>query len=316
MGKPDTAMQSYLSDKERFANLFNRIFFQGRAVIHSRDLQDSSERYSDTKGQGTNRFRDIKMTLKSGEAFRILAVENQSSIDYAMPYRCMQYDSLEYGKQLKELKAFNRSQRLLQTPAERLCGISKSDRLTPVYTLCLYHGEAPWEGPVSLGNMMDFGNDGDGMSRYFADYPLRLFCVNEAERFDMFHTELQELFSAMRYRRDKRGLRKLFEENETYRHLTAETTEAMSILLKIPTLWEKREHYMNRTEKGEKYDMCQAIREWREDDKAEGRAEGTLEKTTKVVQNMLKKGYSDDEICELAECTLEFINQLRETAIS
>lgn len=60
MGRPGTVMQGYLSDKERFADLFNGIFFQGVQFIQSCDLQDSSERYSETAGQGTRRFRDIK----------------------------------------------------------------------------------------------------------------------------------------------------------------------------------------------------------------------------------------------------------------
>lgn len=101
MGKQDAAMQSYLSDKRRFADLFNGVFFQGKQLINYCELQESSERYSDMEDQGRTRFRDIKMTLKSGELFRILAVENQMTVDYSMPYRCMQYDSMEYGKQLK-----------------------------------------------------------------------------------------------------------------------------------------------------------------------------------------------------------------------
>ena len=64
---------------------------------------------------------------------------------------------------------------------------------------------------------------------------------------------------------------------------------------------------MSKKDYKEEYDMCQAIREWREDDKAEGRDEAR--KT--IVLNMLKKGFSDEEICELTECTPDFIDRLR-----
>lgn len=324
MGKPDMVMQSYLSDRERFADLYNGVFFQGEQVIRSCDLQEASERYSETEGRGTSRFRDIKMSLKSGGSLRILTVENQANIDYTMPCRCMRYDVMEYEKQLKELRNGNHRQNLLSTPAEWLCGISRNDRLIPVYTLCLYHGEEPWDGPVSLRDMMDFGGESDRLQRYFADYPMRLFCLNGADDFECFHTGLRELFGAMKYRRDKKKLRELFTENERYRHLSPDTAEALSVVLNIPGLWRgtdvlhSQERYRNRDNR-EEYDMCQAweelkaeyIAEGREEGLAVGSAEGLLEKTKKVVRNMLKRGFSDRDICELAECSVELIDSVR-----
>lgn len=307
MGKQDAAMQSYLSDKRRFADLFNGVFFQGKQLINYCELQESSERYSDMEDQGRTRFRDIKMTMKSGELFRLLAVENQTTVDYSMPYRCMQYDSMEYGKQLKALKNFNRNYNLTATPAERLCGMKKSDRLTPVYTLCLYHGDEPWDGPSSLKDMMDFGKTENEMSRYFADYPLRLFCVNEAPDFNIFHTELRELFCAIKYRKDKKGLLQLFQRNSRYRSLGQETVQTLSVLLNIPDLWQKKEKYWRIKDNKEGYDMCQALEEWRQDNIAEGITQGK----TVIVKNMLKRGFPDEVICELAECTVEFIDPLR-----
>ena len=39
---------------------------------------------------------------------------------------------------------------------ETLSGILSSDRLHPVYTLCLYSGTEPWDGPRKLSDMMAF----------------------------------------------------------------------------------------------------------------------------------------------------------------
>lgn len=331
MGRPDSVMQYYLSDKGRFADLFNGIFFQGEQFIQSCDLQDSSERYSEKAGQGTSRFRDIKMTLKNSRILRILAVENQANIDYTMPYRCMQYDVMEYGKQLRERKNTNRAGNLLTTSPERLCGITKTDRIAPVYTLCLYHGEEPWDGPLSLRDMMDFGNGSDRMEQYFADYPLRLYCVNGMNSFDVFHTELRELFSAMRYRRDKERLQKLFACDARYSHLSSDTVRALSVLLNIPDLWRKREQYRDKTYGSEEYNMCQAWEEIKEECYAKGVSQGisqgitqgisqgisqgiekgSRDKARTIVQNMLKHGFSKEEICELTECSAEFVSKLQ-----
>lgn len=259
------------------------------------------------------------MTLKNSRTLRILAVENQANIDYTMPYRCMQYDTMEYGKQLKERKNANHAGKLLNTPSERLCGLTRTDRISPVYTLCLYHGEEPWDGPLSLRDMMDFGNENDGMEPYFADYPLRLYCVSEAEGFDMFHTELRELFYALKYRRNKERLQELFAHDAHYSRLSPDTVRALSVLLNIPDLWQKREQFRNRIHESEEYNMCQAWEEIKEECYTKGVTQGitqgiekgSIEKTRTIVRNMLKRGFSKEEICELTECTATFVEGLQ-----
>lgn len=257
------------------------------------------------------------MRLRQGTTLRILALENQNYVDYTMPYRCMEYDALEYGKQLKEQKRKNKEKRRLLTIAEKLCGFCKKDRLVPVYTICLYHGEEKWDGPLNLKDMMDFGADKE-LSRFFADYPLRLFCVNEQDDFGMFHTELRELFELLSCRKDKGKLLRKVEENEQYRHLSAETTETLSTLLNMPQLWQERYHYKTEGQE-EEYDMCQAIRELMEDERNAGRQEGISQgiiqgredNIRQVIRNMLARGYSDENICVIAECTVEKIEEIR-----
>lgn len=86
---------------------------------------------------------------------------------------------------------------------------------------------------------MDFGTDRDGFGTYFADYPLRLFCVNSAESFEMFHKELRELFGALKYRGNKAGLHRLLETDKRYECLSADSAETIITLLNIPGLQEK-----------------------------------------------------------------------------
>lgn len=149
MGKISNSINHYLSDNRRFADLFNGICFQGKAVIRAEDLLDDSQVYYEKtgevrrKGRGTERrerIRDICKLLKTGETLRVLALENQQMIDYTMPLRCMQYDVMEYGKQLDAIRKKNKRENHLESIAEKMCGFKRTDRLVPVYTLCLYHG--------------------------------------------------------------------------------------------------------------------------------------------------------------------------------
>ena len=75
---------------------------------------------------------------------------------------------------------------------------------------------------------------------------------------------------------------------------------------------------MGKNEEEEEYDMCQAIREWAEEERSIGREEGREEgrregrqKTRTIVRNMMKRGMSDADIMAIAECDQEFINEVR-----
>lgn len=297
MGKMNTALCSFLSNTIRFADFFNGVLFQGREIIRASDLQAASEQYSETEGTNSQNFRDIKMYLGSGETLRILALENQNSVDYTLPYRCMQYDAMEYGRQLKELKQYNTSRKLLRNSAEWLCGITKDDRLAPVYTLCLYHGENPWDGPLTLKDMMRFDDDRENLQQYFADYPLRLYCVNAQTDFNCFHSELREVFTALHYRRDKTGLFSVMSENDTFRKLNRETFQVLSILLNSPRLWAEREKFMWANQEEEEYNMCQALQELFDDGVSQGLSQGLsqgIDLMNLLVQKLLENNQLDD----------------------
>lgn len=326
MGKISTSINRYLSDNRRFADLFNGICFQGKAVIHERDLQEVSQVYYEGMGMTgksegrKERIRDICKLLKTGEMLRILALEDQEMVDYSMPFRCLQYDVMEYGKQLDALKKRNRQENRLVTAAERTCGLKKTDRIVPVYTLCLYHGEEKWDGPRSLSDMMDFGDLEDSFRSFFKNYSMHLYCLNEAQDLQIFHTEIGMLFQALQYRKDRAGLKQLLQRDPGYRHLDADTVETMSVMLDMPSIWKDREKYMEKDDENrEVYDMCQAVREWAEEERSigrleghkEGHKEGADEKTHMIVRNMLIHGMSDADIMAIAECDQGLIDSIR-----
>lgn len=282
MGKYDNMLYRYLSDVRRFADLFNGIWFRGRGVIHPEDLQEGSEKY--TEEQNKSHFRDLKKRFADGRTLRILAVENQNLTDYTMPIRCMNYDVQEYRRQAAALCSRNRAQDSLATPAERVCGLKKSDRLAPVYTICLYHGEDDWDGPRSLKDMLNLPKGKDAFSRYIVDYPMHLYCVNEIQDVSVFHTELKEFLAALRYRRDKEKLQKLIRENKAYCHLDLDTAEALTVFLDMSGKLQKS--FETQTEEKEEYNMCQALEELT----AEAIETGMKEGMEKGMEKGIEKG--------------------------
>lgn len=318
MGKASNIMNYYFSDSKRFADLFNTVCFQGRQVVNAEELADISEvnrqlemekPKTGVQGRRIERIHDVCKKLKTGEVLRILTLENQELVDYSMPFRCLQYDTMEYGKQLEEIRRKNEREKRLKTRHEKLCGLRKEDRMTPVYTICLYHGEDKWDGPRLLGDMMRFAKEEDDFRRLFNDYPLRLYCLNEADDLELFQTEAGLLLQALQFREDRDGLKRLIESNQEYQHLDRDTLEALTFMLKLPTVWKSKNHIMRKNQESEEYDMCKAVREWAEEERRIGREESR----TTIVRNLLRRGVVEEEIILVAECDSEYVAKVRET---
>lgn len=328
MGKYDTCMKEFLQNKDRFADLFNGCCFQGRQIIRAEDLREASENYvitdkrlpGKTRQKDTEIIRDVKMVLGSGMVLQVLAVENQSYIDYAMPLRCMGYDAAEYRRQLKERKQERRllmnSENRPKNPAvsmdETLSGILSSDRLHPVYTLCLYSGTEPWDGPRKLSDMMAFDPQNKNLQSLFEEYHLHLFCINEQHVFDAFRSDLKPLFQAINCRNNKKKMIELMKD-ETYSHLNEDTWDAIAVMTDNAAMLQKKDLYKTENQK-EEFNMCQALQELMQDERNEGRIEGRnegkIEDQKIVIRNMINRGYKTEDICAIAECSPAFVKEV------
>ena len=91
---------------------------------------------------------------------------------------------------------------------------------------------------------------------------------------------------------------------------------------------QKKDKYKTENGEEEKYNMCQALeelmeereimgerrgrREGRNEGRREGRNEGNLEKTKIVVRNLLRMGFSVDDICKAAECAPALVKEMQD----
>lgn len=308
MGKKNTVWNHYLRDKRRFADVINGLLYHGEQIVSAEDLEEVSAAYAqprltDEGGKPeTNRIeriRDIRMTAGTGETYCLYALENQQFVDYAMPFRCMQYDTMEYSRQLEEIRR-NKAEKNFENSGEWLGKVKKLDKLSPIYTICLYHGEEPWDGPRSLRDMMDFGEDEERLSRQFADYPMRLVCLNEQEEFDGFRTEVKKVFHLMRFQKNRKLLQQEIETNPDYEEVDDETLEAIAVMLDMPKLWEHRNDFMKK-EGSEGINMCQAVREMFENARREGITEGMQDNIRKMMKNLKMTAEEAMNVLEIQE---------------
>ena len=96
----------------------------------------------------------------------------------------------------------------------------------------------------------------------------------------------------------------MIEKEEAYQNMEEDAYEVAAKYMKVKELFVRKEKYKG---KDGKVNMCKAMQEWSDELLATGREEGIRY----IVINMVKKGLSDEDIQELANCNLEMITEVR-----
>ena len=197
MPKPNEALREFFQNDEVFASLFNGYLFQGENVISSTALEPADTAYAvtvqntDGKKQKINKYRDIVRKTEIGTLV-ILGIEDQNKVHYAMPIRKMLYDVLGYSTEITE-KA-KQQDPTEWTIEERLSNVGKGTTVTPIITVVFYTGETPWDGPISLYDMMDID---DRVCTCVPDYPLYVIDIGHDKNLAFTDQNLQDLQYAL-----------------------------------------------------------------------------------------------------------------------
>ncbi len=295
MAELDLCIKNLLKDRAKFADMFNAEVFGGKQVLKAEDLTPVSEESGiviiDRKGmkRTIQRRRDVAMMASAGICFILVAAEGQQSIHYGMPVRNMVYDSLDYTEQLQGLERKHKENGDRLEGAEYLSGITKDDRLIPVITLNLYYGSEPWDGPLSLYDMMGFDSSFAGseeLKKFLPDYRINIVDMRRTENLNQYRTSLQHVFAMVKYNSEKE---KLYEyarsHREEIRNLDDDSLMALTALLGE----QKRLMKILKSENGkERGDMCKAI----DDLIADGNELGK-QQMAKLVQILLQNNRQD-----------------------
>ena len=211
MRDKDVLTAAYLKNNSRFADLLNGWLFGGRPVVQPEDIQelDSAEirirRDRVTGGVRTGkRYRDVIRRVALGMRFAVVCVEEQSEVDYTMPFRVIGYDLDRYEQQLRIRRQEHRERKDLKAE-EYLSGISREDRFLPVVTLVLYFGKH-WDGPRNLKDLLDLEGMLPEVRELLADYPVHVIEVGNYPYAEAFRTDLKLVFGFVQNADDKEKL--------------------------------------------------------------------------------------------------------------
>ena len=311
MGKADAAVRNWLSDKRRFADLFNGVIFSGREVVTADELEEQKGETSvlvpDKAGRTrpVQKYRDIVMRWDGKMDLTLLAVESQDKIHYAMPVRNMLYDGLEYAEQVR---LRNKQRRIkYQSSEEFLSGFGRNDRLYPVITLVFYYDTKGWDGAKSLYDMMGLREDDEKQSLlrpYIPDYHINLVDAGNMRSTEYFHTDLHEVMGMLKYRGDKEGLQKYIKENSSYfSNLDKDSYFAVGSFLKSKRLMKKIDAAGQGKERH--LDMCKAIEDLYED----GIEKGIVQGKRDTALNLKKMGMAAEQIAQAVGETAAIVRE-------
>lgn len=273
MGKKNIVWNDYISQNERFADLYNGVVFRGKRIVcpeYLTDLDTKLWRRTQEKNSYHEYIRDtVKLWEYEGKRF-ILDLEPEESSHRALPVKYMNYESLEYDQQYKKILNQHRKKRDL-TSTEYLSGFSESDRLMPVITIGIYLGEQPWSGSDRLSAMTGLEEISseiwENIALFFNEFHINLLDIHTLESSDIFQTDLREIFGFLKRQGDKDKLRKYVEENEAFRNMKEDAFDVSCTYSESWKLAIKKEEY--RTKGG--LNMCTALKEWAEEERAAGR---------------------------------------------
>lgn len=303
--KPDTVLKDYWKDNERFADLFNSMVFGKTGYIKPEFLTDADtqEAYTlaDNKHMATvTRTRDVIKSYSDEADLILMGVENQMNIHYAMPVRSMLYDGLRYMGQCKEKEKLHRKQKDYTGTDEFLSGYKIRDKIKPIFTLVIYYGEEPWNGPSTLHDMM---NISDSLKPFINDYRLKLVQAKDFQNISFANADNRILFDMLNMFYGCGGKLDMNKVKEKYPKLEIwwETLAAIGAATGTGEL--VNEAMKNR---GGRIGMCKALENLMEESKQQGIEKGLSEgerkmaKLTKVLldeekYDELKRAAADEE---------------------
>ena len=108
------------------------------------------------------------------------------------------------------------------------------------------------------------------IKEYVADYKVNLINVRGIKDTSVFKSDIRQVFDFIKYSEDKEKLRKLVESDEAYKHMDETACEVMALYAKSDEIIRMLEN----NEDGGEVDMCKALKDWAEEERAIGREEG------------------------------------------
>lgn len=308
----------FKTNNENFAELFNRIMPDEEQILpedlNEEDIKETAHLRITKEGGGTSlvQYRDVVKSVRNGNVFAILGIENQSEIDYAMPFRVLELDFVNYARQVQIIRDCHEKEWRDErghmhmpgniTTGEYLGRFLKEDRLVHCMTLVVYWGEEPWDGPKKLSDL--FQGKADAGHTIQVNINLLDVCRMTEEEICRYTGELRAVFGFRKYAQDKKQLGRFIAENQAYFSNVSNTAvNALAELTHSPQLQEVITPRYQTKQGG--FNMCKGLDGMIQD----GIHEGEMKKAKEMSLALSAMGMSDEKIAAAAKVSVELVKE-------
>ena len=307
--KHDVADKIFFDNDERYADLINGILCNGKQVLKKEDLQEHSGSVQvrmprsgvrSVQGYGKReKVQDLVRKAALGVNFILIGLENQQTVDYSLPLRCMEYETGQYEKQAQKIRRMVRKHPKGLKTGEYLYGFQRDSRLYPSIILVLYYGKEDWDGPVDLHGLLDFTDIPEEFRRLIQNYRIHLIEVRKLENTDVFRTDVKQVFDLIRYSNDKEKLHSMVTGDSRYQEMEEDAYDMVAVHTGI------EEGMKMKVSEGKRVNLCKGLRDLLEDERQEGmmkgRQEGRLEGRLEGHQEGRLEGIKEEQIRQVAK---------------
>ena len=265
-------------------------------------------------------YRDVAKGVRNERIFAVLGIENQSEIDYAMPFRVLELDFVNYARQMQIIRERHEAEWKAEegcrrrppgvTAGEYLGRFLRTDRIVRCVTLVVYWGEEPWDGPMRLSDL--FETETEAPCAVQVDMNLLDVCRMSDEEICSYTGELRTVFGFRKYAENKERLGRFIAGNREHFSNVSET--AMNALEELTHSLELKKirtsEYLT-AEGG--YNMCRGIQGMIQDGKMDGIRVGRIEGEAKAKKEMARSlagmGMNVEKIAEAAKVSISIVRE-------
>ena len=289
MKKDSVTTLLFQANNENFAELFNRTPLAGNPVspqeLDEENIKETAHIRVTKEGGKTTlvQYRDVVKGVRNERIFAVLGIENQSEIDYAMPFRVLELDFVNYARQMQIIRERHNAEWKTEeghkrrppgvTAGEYLGRFLRTDRVVRCVTLVVYWGKELWDGPMRLSDL--FETETEAPCAVQVEMNLLDVCRMSDEEICSYAGELRTVFGFRKYAEDKEKLGRFITSNREHFSNVSETAmNALEELTHSPELAKIRTPEYQTTEGG--YNMCRGIQGMIQEGKLEGIREGKI----------------------------------------
>lgn len=197
-------------------------------------------------------------------------LENQTYVDYRMVLRVMQEEVMAYERQRKTaLDNMKLAKQKFENNHEFLSEMKKDWKFIPVIPIIIYLGkDTEWDGAVTLYELLDMN---DSLKPFINNYKLNFYDYHKENDFSRFKTENRYLFELLFHNNNHEKVAQIIQDANSNEELDS---CAAKLLLKTIDLNIDIETIKEFKDGKEKYNLCKAIDDIKNDARNEGYKSG------------------------------------------